>query len=742
MSRTGRKDEAVATLFTRATRMGVETGYWDVGGTWHDASVESVLAVVAALGAPVDALDAARSEQGLTRAAGAVGRHALEARVAPVEPVVAAVGPEPLTFGLCLAGDGDVGRVRVELTREDGGRRVADHVLAELDVIETIEVDGRRWTRRSVPVPGGSEGVDCSPDSLPIGYHELAVEHGRESHGVRVLAAPNHVHQLGETERLWGAVAPVYALRRAGGLGPHLGDLDALGAWLDRHGGQVVATLPMLSAYLGHPCEVSPYSPVSRRFWNEVYLDVERLPELAVSPEARAWLDRPETIAEIRALHDAPRFDAARQARLVTQVLDELAVTFFAQTSRGAPGFDRWVAEHPLATDYARFRAVAERQAQGWQHWPERLQAGRIEATDYDLRVAARHVYAQWAMDRQLAELAESLSTRDQLLYLDLPVGAGADGFDTWIDRDAYAWGTAVGAPPDAFFAGGQNWGFPPLRPADARAEGHRHLAECLRHHMAHAGMLRLDHVMGLHRLFFVPDGMPATDGAYVQYAADEQFAVVAIESVRAGCVVVGEDLGTVPTEVREAMDRHRVLRSYVAEFSMPEGPGHEFVGPDHRTVASVDTHDTPTFAAFVAGLDLRDRRDQGRLSADAADRALADRRRACDGLADVLAARGLGDPEDPESASLLGGLLALLAGSDSPALLVALDDLVGETEPQNVPGTGPERPNWVLRLPADLHALAADPAIARVLDDVQSARLASYARACTTAAARQADHA
>ena len=212
--------------------------------------------------------------------------------------------------------------------------------------------------------------------------------------------------------------------------------------------------------------------------------------------------------------------------------------------------------------DYARFRAVGERHGPRWQAWPDALARGTVGADDYDVAVAARHVYAQWSMDTQLAAVSDRLARRGQHLYLDLPVGCSPEGFDTWIDRHAYGWGASVGAPPDAFFAAGQNWGFPPVRPAVARAEGHRLLAECLRHHMAHAGMLRLDHVMGLHRLFWVPDGMEATAGTYVRYPTAEQFAVVAIESSRAGCRVVGEDLGTVPDEVREAMDRHRVLRS------------------------------------------------------------------------------------------------------------------------------------------------------------------------------------
>ena len=254
------------------------------------------------------------------------------------------------------------------------------------------------------------------------------------------------------------------------------------------------------------------------------------------------------------------------------------------------------------------------------------------------------------------------------------------------------------------------------MRPAVARAEGHRLLAECLRHHMAYAGMVRLDHVMGLHRLFWVPDGMDATAGVYVRYPTDEQFAVVAIESHRAGCVVVGEDLGTVPDEVREAMDRHRVLRSYVAEFSLPSGPDEPLAGPDHRMVATVDTHDTPTFAAFVA--------DPEPAPAGASRRCGAAIR---PGRIEPRLATG-------PRLSLLRALLEVLADSEAPALLVALDDLVARTEPQNVPGTGAERQNWVLRLPATLAELAADPPIAELLASVQARRLASHLRARATA--------
>jgi 4-alpha-glucanotransferase len=562
-------------------------------------------------------------------------------------------------------------------------------------------IDGRDWQRWVVDLDG---------EPLPVGYHGLEMELAGARHRATVLVAPAHVHQAGSAERLWGAFAPLYSLRTERGWGPNVFDLDRLGAWIDGQGGKVVGTLPLLASARSDP---SPYTPLSRRFWNEAYLDVEALAELAGSNRARAWLDQPDTQRRAEHLRRSPTADVAGQVELVDRVLDELAPSFFAPEQSTDPAFARWVDDHPLVVDYARFRAVGERHGSRWQAWPDALAGGRVGADDYDVAVAGRHVYAQWSMDCQLAEVSGRLAERGQHLYLDLPVGCSPEGFDTWIDRHAYGWGAAVGAPPDAFFHAGQNWGFPPVRPAVARAEGHRLLAECLRHHMAHAGMIRLDHVMGLHRLFWVPDGMEARAGTYVRYPTHEQFAVVAIESCRAGCLVVGEDLGTVPDEVREAMDRHRVLRSYVAEFSLPSVPDEPLVGPDHRMVATVDTHDTPPFAAFVADPDQR------HLVQSALSRA------GWSGHPNV------DQPDSPAAeVRLLQALLEVLADSEAPALLVALDDLVARTEPQNVPGTGAERQNWVLRLPVTLAELAANPAVGDLLSSVQAHRLASHLRA------------
>ena len=708
-------DELSAELFSHATALGLETGYWDVQGHHHEASVDSLIAVLAAMGAPIS---------GLADARGSLRAHVLAHETATVPPVVVLVGDQDLSFEVCLEETGTPPVVHVELTHEGGGQAAWDVAVADTSVVGERHGDGRRWRWHR---------MDLGPSGAAVGSHLLTVEVAGERHAATMLVAPDHVVQPGSRDRWWGVFAPLYSLRTEAGRGPDVFDLDILGGWIDRHGGRIVGTLPLLATYLDRPYDPSPYSPVSRSFWNEAYLDVERLPELPASPAALALLDDPDTQAELAALRSSNRFDPAGQARLVAAVLDELTTTFFAQPVAARRDFDAWVDDHPAVVHYGRFRAAVERSGTGWHAWPEAARHGRLTPDDYDRRVAARHVYAQWSMHRQLTQVQAGLAARGQRLYLDLPVGASGEGFDTWIDRSAYGWGAAVGAPPDDFFALGQNWGFPPLRPDQARAEGHRHLAGCLRHHMSHAGMLRLDHVMGLHRLFWVPDGMDATEGVYVRYPTEEQFAVVAIESQRADCLVVGEDLGTVPDAVREAMDRHRVLRSYVAEFAMPDEAGAALGTPDHRTVATVDTHDTPPFAAFVAADDIRARVAAGHVSHDVAAGAYARRQRSCDALVGDLERRGYEGRGPGGESDLLRAVLEALGDSDAPAVLVSLDDLVGSTDPQNIPGTGPERPNWVQRLPRSLTEMATDPEIEATLAALQARRLASHGRAAMT---------
>lgn len=696
-------------LYGLSELLGVQPRYWSTTGQLVEADPEALVAACRARGVVLDG----------PHDLGPLRQRVVERALSPVDPVVVVWGNRPLVFDLCLDDRSASGRIRLEVELEGGGDQRWDCDLVALPVVDRHELDGRSMSVRRVEV--GS--------SLPIGYHRLVVEVGSDRHDVHLLVAPERVQEPAGDQRLWGVFAPLYSLRTELGVGPHVGDLDGLADWIGRLGGSFVATLPLLAAYLDQPFDPSPYAPVSRRFWNELYLDLERVPEMARAPRARSLLDRPETQREVAELRAAPRFDYARQARLSREVLVELAATFVRGGGPATADFEAFVASHPDVGDYARFRAAVRRWGTGWHAWPEPARSGTLELSEDDQREVELHLYAQFAMHRQMVDLAARLSSRGQFLYLDLPVGAHGDGFDTWRERALFASGVSTGAPPDDFFSNGQDWGFPPLDPDASRSQGHRHLAECLRHHMAVAGMLRLDHVMQLHRLYWVPEGLSAKQGVYVLYPREELFAVVAIESARNSCLVVGEDLGTVPDEVREAMDRHGLLSMYVAQFELPSWTGAPLGAPPPHALASINTHDTPTFTGFLRALDIARRYDLGLLDEHEAARERADREQAVANLVRFLVDRAMLDEPGGEH-EILRGVLRFLGESDAPAVLVMLDDLWGETEPHNVPGTPLDRPNWVQRMAGSLAVLGGDRSVLDDLALLERSRAISRARA------------
>jgi 4-alpha-glucanotransferase len=297
----------------------------------------------------------------------------------------------------------------------------------------------------------------------------------------------------------------------------------------------------------------------------------------------------------------------------------------------------------------------------------------------------------------QLRSLAEKAGISGPGLYLDLPLGVHSDSYDVWRERASFAVGVSGGAPPDTFFTKGQEWGFPPLQPEAIRADGYAYLRRCLHHHMQYAGLLRIDHVMGLHRLYWVPQGLGPLHGVYVRYPAEELYAVYCLESVRHQTILVGEDLGTVPDSVRPAMARHDVHRLYVGQFELRNDPNQPIMPPAPGAVASMNTHDLPTFAAFWRCLDLEDGRNLG-LYDDGVVRHEAYRRRQQLGLLlEWLRRVGLLQGNSDE-ANVLRACLCFLAGGPASAVMVSAEDLWQATDPQNVPGTWRERPNWQRR--------------------------------------------
>ncbi|HZJ67883.1 MAG TPA: 4-alpha-glucanotransferase, partial [Kofleriaceae bacterium] len=372
---------------------------------------------------------------------------------------------------------------------------------------------------------------------------------------------------------------------------------------------------------------------------------------------------------------------------------------------------DAW-ARTTGAYDYAAFRALGETAHAGWRDWtrlrddppPIATRADAIALGVDHVRLTT-HVVAQWAMQQQLAALARGPVS----LYLDLPVGVNCDAYDVWRYRSLFLTDLSAGAPPDALFLGGQDWGLPPLSPIALRRDRHRYFIRSVRHHMRVAGMLRIDHVMGLFRLYCVPVGRPATDGVYLRYPHDELLAILALESNRAGCTVAGEDLGTVPDGVRPAMARHGLFRLHVGQWYLPARQGDRPEPSPPESIASLNTHDTATFAGWWRGADIDDRLDLKLITEeqDADERVLRDQARAA--LLAFVQPRTDGVLTDVERAMV--GATADLAAGPAEVMLVALDDLALDPVPHNVPGTLHERPNWQRRVEGWSDALDEDRA-------------------------------
>ncbi len=523
-----------------------------------------------------------------------------------------------------------------------------------------------------------------------LGYHELEWSCGDQRGTAMIIAAPTRAWgSPGNLGKRWGVFAPVYGLNsNESGDAGDLGTLRELFGAVARRGGAYVATLPLLAAFLSEPCAYSPYSPASRLFWNELYLDLHQFGQaLGV------------------AIPEAPRpssgyIDFKAQYAWRRPVIDRLAREFFREPSRAAGGAE-WATKHGVF-DYAAFRAIGEVQKQGWSQWPAALRDGttRVRTRDEALALGAEpdrvdtHVFSQWAMQHQL----QGLQGGPVSLYLDLPVGVSMDAYEVWRWRRLFLTSLAAGAPPDGLFLGGQNWGLPPMSPIALLRGRYKYFIDCVRHHMRVAGMLRIDHVMGMFRLYCVPEGRPATDGVYLRYPAEDLLAIITLESRRASCAVAGEDLGTVPPHVRPTMERHGLYRLHVGQWSFPSRPGKPSDPSPAGAIASLNTHDTATFAGWWSGSDIMDKVDLGLVDEAEAKRERVERAGVKEAvLALAPAASTSAGLSDVERAMI--GVTTELAAGPAEVVLVALDDLALEPVPHNVPGTTHERPNWQRRV-------------------------------------------
>ena len=689
---------------------GIKRSYQAMDDRRVRATPEATLAVLQALGVPV--------ANGDTRAILQREQEALWLQ--PLEPVTVAWDGALHDIRLRLPAAVARRAIEVEITLEDGSTLSATIAPAQRAVLEEKKIGRSKF---------GAAGFAIE-NRLPFGYHELRIRADGLEAASTILSAPLRCF-AGETRRGWGVFAPLYALRtdRSKAIGD-LADLEQLLTWSTINGGHIVATLPISAAFLTTPFDPSPYSPASRLYWNELFLDLDRLLANTDCVPARNRACAGEWQHAMRVAAARDHVDYRAIAELKRHVLEALADWFFLQRRDHSATFREFLALYPDAVPYARFRATCERQGRGWPAWPERQRAGELHHHDYDDNVVHYHLYAQFALHQQLEVLAQRSRVERSALYLDLPLGVHPDSFDVWSRPALFVTGASAGAPPDAFFTKGQNWGFPPLHPKALRTERYAYWRRVLRTQFRYAAMLRIDHVMSLHRLFFIPSGYEARDGVYVRYPHDEMYAVLTIESQRHRSAVVGEDLGTVPAEVRTSMKRHGVKRMFVVQFeaTADEPPISE---PPAASVASLNTHDMPPFAAYWNGLDAKLRQDIGLMDGAQADEQRKQRDAMARALGEYLREHGVlerGTLErvwhrKPETGEALAALVAWLARSPADVVLINLEDLWLEEQPQNVPGTGPERLNWRRRMRYTLAELRKNANLMSALEQVNAAR-------------------
>ena len=637
--------------------MGVFTRYTDGLGKQVTVAPETLLRACAALGAhvagPSDAAEALRALRASQR----------RQLVPPV--VVAWDGTLP---PIAVAGGG---AAHAELRLENGSGVPVEICGAE------VRLEGSVETADTGPVVPGR-------NPLPSGYHRLTVQASGRNETCTVISAPRHAWRRADAEWSWGIGAQLAALRsaRSRSLGD-LRDLESVCRWVGSRGGDLVSLLPLLPTFNQSPAEPSPYSPISRLFWSELILDLG---------EAHLPVERPPIL-------DVTRADAEVRAALA-----------------GLPAPEPSTVEPELAR-YARFRGAQARLGRDWRRWPKEARAGTLGRLDVDPEEERFHLVAQTTARTQLGALRQRLDEANLRLGLDLAVGVHPDGYDPWSRPTLFAEGLSVGAPPDPGFPSGQDWGFAPVLPEASRREGHRYLAASIAHQAALSGVLRVDHIMAVTRLYWIPHGFGLHEGTYVTYPAQELFAVLTLESHRNRCEVVGENLGTVPKEIDEALPRHRIWGMFLAQFEAAESE-EEPQPPTADQVALIGTHDTPTLAGWIAQVDIDERVRVGLLAGTAAPVARKARAEATAKLAETLGV------SLEEREALLAKLLEWLGRSPSPLVIPWLEDLWLEVEQVNLPGTpSSERPNWQRPMARTIDEIMADPKIETLIRRLREAR-------------------
>lgn len=732
--------------------VGIEPFYWDIFGNRRVTSEGTMRALISAMGLPVGSPD--EIAQSLRREEEAPWR-----RLAPSCLVVDENTSIEVPVAIPASCDGAT--LSWTLREESGAAHSGEIPVGNLQETGTKTLDGRLHRRRKFMVPR----------NLPMGYHDLelsivdksAVGKTASAKGAaakddalasttRLISTPDRCKTVEEVVtggRTWGIGLQLYGLRSETDWG--IGDFDDLGIFAEaaaKLGAGVVGLNPLHPLFPVDPRVCSPYSPTSRRFLNILYIDVEAVPEFGDCEEAQEYVKSEEFAKALNTVRESTIVDYPNVAAIKIEALEKIYSLFAKRLSADASNsraveFNRFVKTNGEALyKLAVFEAlqaefVAEDPDQfAWQTWPAPYRdPSSPEVAAFAKKNAERvqfYMWMQFEADRQLG-LAAERGRRAGLrvgFYRDLAVAVNPSGAATWSDRLSLVQGVNVGSPPDAFNLMGQNWGLSPLSPLGLRKTGYVAFIDAMRDNMRHAAALRIDHVMALKHLFWLPEnGEP---GAYVQYPFHDLLRIVALESRRAGCIIIGEDLGTVPEGFRPVLSRAGIL-SYRVLYFERNGDG-TFIRPGNypeRALATVSTHDLATFRGFWNDRDLEWRRrlelypDDGARNRDKWDRGV-DRWR----LLQALSEEGLRPwnyPSDegsqPWSRDLAEAVHRYLSRTPSQVAMLQIEDALSEEEQPNLPGTLDQHPNWRRRLPVNVETMATDEGIIALANSIRDGR-------------------
>ncbi len=715
--------------------IGIITSYRDSREQLVAPPPEAVLATINAMSIPI----------GSASQAGKFYRELLAKKAEQITPPVLALW------------DGS-GELPLTLTPERQGEKIT----------ALLSLEGREKKIRKTLYPENLTVMAESPEpkipykvyrlpisQVPYGYHKVQISIGRKSSTTLLISAPTQAYVPPELEeesrRFWGLFAPLHsiwdqypqqALKSFFNSIGNISLLRKLYSLTIARGGKFVATLPLLATFCREPFSPSPYTPISRLFWNELFLDITATPEFQKNPRSFEELLTAQLDSENLSTPFPHRWvDYRREYSKVRKALEIIVDTLSFQTYSE---IQNRLKNDKLFIQYCRFLSAGEKKGgQPWREWPKTLRNKNIQSFYYTKRELLIRAAGQHYIQKQLEQLSRQTRREGLGLFLDLPVGVHRYGFDTWYFNKLFAMDASIGAPPDAFFRGGQNWDLPPILPQKLLESKLKYWILSLQNVMKFAGVLRIDHIMQLRRLFWIPQGFSPTEGVYVSYPADPLAAAISLESHRNKTIVVGEDLGTVPEKFRSFLKEHRFFQTKVFSLFRPSESDESEEFPKH-SVLSLNTHDMPTFAALWTGRDLTLTQRLNPADTETPDeKTIEDRNTLIKETVKFLQKEGflpqdftppqlshlprelkLSPSEKKELYPLLRASLSFLSSLPPGLLSISLDDLTLSPLPQNIPATSDETyPNWRSQLPRPLSELLKDGQLLRLLQTIHRYR-------------------